>query len=76
MPKRRTAEGRYVVSGPYEEDHPAPNIGAGMSCAQTFATRHRDVRDELTYYVRDVTGLLFAMVTKREDGVILTTVST
>lgn len=71
--RRHSQEGRFTVSGPFEEDHPAPSVGAGISCAQTFASRHHKVNDELTYYVRDLTGRLFAMVTKRLDGVIVTT---
>ena len=72
--KRSSPSGRFAVTGPYEAEHAVPSVGAGISCAQTFCTRHRKQAEELTYYVRDLTGLLFAMVTKRTDGVIATTV--
>lgn len=75
-PKRKRAEGRYTVSGYGHEDHPAPNVGAGISCAQDFARVDRNVSEERTYYVRDLGGILYAMVTKREDGVVLTTAVT
>lgn len=65
--------GAFTVSGPFEADHPVPNVGAGISCAQTFASRHRDKEGELTYYVRDLSGLsLLATVTREEDGSITT----
>jgi hypothetical protein len=69
--KRSAPSGAYTVSGPFEKDHPVPNVGAGISCAQTFCTRHRKRADVLTYYVRSLTGDLLAMVTL-EDGVIET----
>ena len=69
--KRSKPSGSFTVSGPYEQDHPVPNVGAGISCAQTFCTRHRKRADELTYYVRSLTGDLLAMVELR-DGVIET----
>ena len=68
---RNKPDGAFTVSGPYEPDHPVPNVGAGISCAQTFCTRHRKQADELTYYVRSLTGDLLAMVELR-DGVIET----
>lgn len=72
-----TASSRYVVSGPYEEDHPVQNIGMGMSCAQGWATKHRAKQPELTYYVRSlVGGIAHAQITKTEDGVIHTTLVT
>lgn len=73
---RSTGRERFVVTGPGEEDHPVPSVGAGLSCAQTFATRQRKRPDEVTFYVRDALGILCAMITKREDGVIATTVVT
>jgi len=69
--KRSKPEGRYTVTGPFEPDHPVPNVGAGISCAQTFCTRHRKQASDLTYYVRSLTGEAKAMVTL-SDGVIFT----
>ena len=70
--KRSKPEGKYTVTGPFEQDHPVPNVGAGISCAQTFCTRHRKQAESLTYYVRSLTGDLLAMVTLNEEGVIET----
>lgn len=70
--KRRRPVGSFTVTGPFEADHPVPNVGAGISCAQTFATRNRSKADEITYYVRDVRGDAHARITL-QDGVILTT---
>lgn len=70
--RRKTTEGSYTVTGPYENDHPVVSVGAGMSCGLTFASRHRSVDGELTYYVRDIAGSPYARITKREDGVITT----
>ena len=69
--KRSKPSGSYTVTGPYEDDHPVPNIGAGVSCAQTFASRHRKHGDPLTYYVRSLTGEAKAMVVL-SDGTIYT----
>jgi hypothetical protein len=63
--------GAFTVTGPYEKDHPVPNVGAGISCAQTFCSRNRKRADDLTYYVRSLTGEALAMVTL-SDGVIFT----
>jgi hypothetical protein len=71
---RKRAEGRYTVSGPLEDDHAVPNVGAGVSCAQTFANHRRHDEGEFTYYVRGLLGECFAWVTKRKNGVIDTTV--
>jgi hypothetical protein len=71
---RRRAGGAYTVSGPLEDDHAAPNVGAGVSCAQTFANRRRHDEGEFTYYVRGLLGESFAQVTKHVDGVITTEV--
>jgi hypothetical protein len=68
---RRKLDGRYTVSGPFEQDHPVPSVGAGVSVAQTFASRNRKKASELTYYVRTLTGDARAMVTL-SDGVIHT----
>lgn len=73
MPKQGTPGGRFIVSGHGHEDHPAPSVGAGISCAQDFARIDRHVSEERTYYVRDLAGLLFAMVTKDIDGIVHTT---
>jgi hypothetical protein len=70
--------GRYTVTGPHEEDHPVPNLGAGLSCAQTFASRHRKLAagDELTYYIRDLASdEVLARVTKELDGSVTTLVT-
>ena len=70
---RRKAEGRYTVTGPFVEDYPVPTVGAGISAAQNFATRHRRAEGELNYYVRDVVGrTLYCTITKQEDGTITT----
>ena len=70
---RRKQEGRYTVTGPHEEDHAVPTIGAGISCAQSFASKHRRAEGEITYYVRDlVGGVLYATITKGADGSITT----
>ena len=71
MARKRKPEGAYTVTGPFEQDHPVPNVGAGISCAQTFCTRHRKQSGELTYYVRSLTGERRAMVTL-SHGVIYT----
>jgi hypothetical protein len=71
MKRSRRSYGAFTVSGPFEQEHPVPNIGAGISCAQTFASRHRKQASELTYYVRSLTGEAKAMVTL-SDGVIFT----
>jgi hypothetical protein len=70
MAKRRLA-GRFTVTGPFEEDHPVPSVGAGISCAQTFCSRNRKRADVLTYYVRTLTGEAKAMV-MLSDGTIYT----
>lgn len=70
--RSRRPTGRYTVTGPHEEDHPVPSVGAGISVAQTLATRQRARDDVLSYYVRDFDGTTLAMVTKEEDGSITT----
>lgn len=67
MTRRRKAEGRFTVSGPDEDGHATPSVGAGISCAQTFAARHMNDEGEWTYYVRDLLGAAYARVTK-PDG--------
>ena len=69
--RRSKPSGSFTVSGPFEQDHPVPNVGAGISCAQTFASRNRKKASYLTYYVRSLTGEALAMVTL-SDGVIYT----
>jgi hypothetical protein len=47
------------VTGPYEDEKVVPDVGMGMSVAQTFCQRHRDKvgpDEELTYYVREAAG--------------------
>ena len=68
---RRKPSGSFTVSGPFEEGHPVPSVGAGISVAQTFASRHRKDASELTYYVRTIMGDARAMVTL-SHGVIYT----
>lgn len=74
MPRKSGSkmEGRFTVSGPYEDERSASSVGAGISLAQTLATRHRKITEELTYYVRELGGALRATVTKTADGVVLT----
>jgi hypothetical protein len=69
MAKHKKPSGSFTVSGPFEKDHPVPNVGAGISCAQTFCTRHRKEADELTYYVRSLTGDLLAMIELRDGAI-------
>jgi hypothetical protein len=70
MARKRSAEGKFTISGPLEDDHPAPSLGAAMSGALTFANRHRREEGEFTYYVRDLVGTAYARATKHENGVI------
>ena len=67
-----SAPARFTVSGPFEPDKPVPSVGAGCSCAQTFATRHRKEPGEVSYYVRDELGNGRAIVTKTAGGAIET----
>lgn len=82
MPRSRRSSsslsGRFVVTGPHEDDHPVENVGMGCATAQGFASKHRKQHagEELTYYVRDLAGLCFAQITKRDNGVIETTAVT
>lgn len=76
MGKTKLAEGRFTISGHGHEDKAAPSVGAGISGAQDFARIDRHVREERTYYVRDLGGVLYAMVTKDEAGVVHTTAVT
>lgn len=70
----RKIGGKYTVSGP-GEDGSAASLGAAISLACTFATRHRKEMGELTYYVRDVAGQGFGGVTKHPDGIITVAVA-
>lgn len=70
MARKRSPEGKFTISGPLEEDHPAPTIGAAMSGALTLANRRRRDDGEFTYYVRDLAGRAYARATKHENGVI------
>ena len=76
MARPKTAEGRFTVSGPGHDDKAAPSVGAGISGAQDFARLDRHIQEERTYYVRDLGGVLYAMVTKDEGGVVHTTAVT
>lgn len=69
--KRSRLSGIYTVTGPYEEPHPVPSVGAGISVAQSFASKHRKLGDA-TWYVRKIDNTLLALVTL-QDGVIHTT---
>lgn len=69
--KRSVPSGKYTITGPFEPDHPAPTVGAGIVGAQTFCTRHRRKAEDLTYYVRTLTGEVVAKVWT-ENGVTLT----
>jgi hypothetical protein len=73
--KRSKPNGVFTVSGPYEQDHPVPNVGAGISVAQTFASKHRKDAETLTYRVTHLDGTLLAVV-KLLDGVVYTTAHT
>lgn len=71
--RRRKQEGSYIVTGPQEPEKRYLSVGAGISCAQTYATRRRKEAGSFTYYVRDVLGTTtYATVTKEEDGTINT----
>jgi hypothetical protein len=70
-----SARAPFMVSGPLEEDHPVPNVGAGISCAQTFANHRRREAGEFSYYVRDELGAGRAIVTKTAGGMIETRVA-
>lgn len=70
--RRSAPSGRYMVTGPHEADHPVPSVGAGISVAQTLASRQKAREGVLSYYVRDFDGTTLAMVTKEEDGTITT----
>lgn len=65
--RNNTMQGRYSVTGP-EGEFSAPSVGAGISLAQTLASRRGE---EHSYYVRDFGGEIAARI-DREDGVILT----
>lgn len=67
---RRSPEGSFTVSGPYEDEHAVPSPRAGLCVGETFCTRNRHVEGELTYYVRDLAGGLVGVVTKHEGGTI------
>lgn len=65
---------RFTVSGPGEQDHGAPSLGAGISVAQTFACRHRRDVGDVSFYVREAGDVARAVVTKTEAGPIVTQV--
>lgn len=70
--RRSAPSGRYTVTGPHEDEKAVPSVGAGISLAQTFASRQRAREGVLSYYVRDFDGATLARVTKEEDGTITT----
>jgi hypothetical protein len=73
--KRSKPSGVFTVSGPFEQPYPVPNVGAGISLAQNFASKHRTQAETLTYRVTHLDGTLLAVV-KLLDGVIYTTAHT
>lgn len=73
MKRSKKPTGAYTVTGPYEKDHAVPTVGAGISVAQTLASRYRRSEGVLTWYVRDLLrNTTYATVTKTEGGVIET----
>lgn len=72
MKRSKRPSGVFTVSGPYEQPHAVPNVGAGISVAQSFASKHRKRAASLVYRVTHLDGTLLAVV-KLLDGVIYTT---